>query len=754
MTGVGTVGGRGLPQFLAHGLLFGVIIIFPVVALGETPMGSQEDLIGESQGLAVKPQEIPVVINADRIEYDRDREVYHATGSVDVTRGPVHLNADEAILQKLTGRLTAIGHVHLRDEETDVWAEQLQLNLNTEAGVITSGRIYWKEQNSLITGRRFQRFSEIHYRVKEGSFTNCDALEGQVPAWRFTFDDIDVDFEDSLFGKGVWFHVNDVPVLPFPTFLYPLGASRKTGLLFPTVGYNSSFGASYRQSFFWAISPSQDLTVTPNILTNRGGGADLQYRYIWSREAKGRWFVSPFRDTEQDRTRALLRGAHAQQFTPDLSLRTNMNLSTDRDLLQNLSSSGIQRALPSQTSNLTILQRLDHGALYFWGQYIQPLNAGGDTTFQRLPEVGHWFEDYEVFGSPFVLTADTTAVEYFRPEGFNVGRLDFLPGLSMEGLHLGHFLGFRPQVKFREVAYTRGLTEKSFQHRETFWIGPEAYTHVTKQFSVGEGRIRHSIEPRVIYEYVPETKRDELVTIDAVDELIKKNLITYSINNRLSHQGGDGVSSTWLDLLLAQSYHPGELPALTSRFSDIWIRGDFHKPLAPQHLLSALNVTVDAFFDPSGKDFSQMNTDALFHGHQAWYVVVGQRYTEAGPRVRRGDIWNPVSFNEVLAPAPKILFLTAGGGVRLPYGVTLGTKWYHDFRTGQTAEWDVVGLYQNPCRCFSLGLSYSKLSDRSQVDFLVSLTGLWGTQGQATQMMKAILGPIMSGEKGLPWDYR
>src|SRR5690606_24056446 len=105
----------------------------------------------------------------------------------------------------------------------------------------------------------------------------------------------------------------------------------------------------------------------------------------------------------------------------------------------------------SQESNLNILRRFDHGALYLWGNYIQPLSAGGDTTFQRLPEVGHRFEEYEVFGSPFVLTADTTAVEFFRPEGFNVGRVDFLPGVSMEGLHLGHVVGFRPQVKFREV---------------------------------------------------------------------------------------------------------------------------------------------------------------------------------------------------------------------------------------------------------------------------------------------------------------
>ncbi len=755
MTGVNTVGGLRFPLFLAHGLFVGILIFLPLVALGETEVGQRDFPVVEPEGLPAKPEGVPVEINADQIEYDQNRDEYHATGSVDVIRGTVHLTADEATLQKLTGRLTALGHVHLRDEQTDIWSEQLELNLNTEAGVITNGNIFRKDRNSFVSGRRIQRFSETHYRVKDGSFTNCDAKDGQIPAWRFTFKDIDLEFEDSLFGKGVWFNVNDVPVLPVPTFRYPLGATRKTGLLFPTTGYNSKFGFQYRQGFFWAINASQDLTISPQILTQRGGGADLQYRYVWNRQTKGTWLIRSLYDTTQNRGRAEIRGGHVQQFSPDLSLRILGNYSTDRSLLQNLSSSGALRALPSQESNLTLLQRLDHGALYLFGQYLQPLGAGGDSTFQRLPEVGHRFVNADVFGSPFSLTADTTAVEFYRQQGFNVGRVDFLPGLSMEGLHVGHTLGFRPQVKFREVAYTRGLTDKSAQHRETFWVGAEAFTNFSKRFSMGEGNwIRHSVTPNVIYEFVPQTKQGALVQVDAVDDLIKKSLITYSLKNRISEQGGSGNSNTWLDLLFAQSYHVGSPPPLASRFSDIWTRGVFHKPVDSQQFLSALNLTVDAFFDPGKKEFSQMNTDAFIQGQKVWYASVGQRYTKAGPRVRRGDIWNPISFNEMLEPAEKILYLTVGGGLRLPHGVTLGTKWYHDVRTGQTAEWDVVGLYQNPCRCFSLGLFYQELPDRTQFDFLISLTGLWGTQGYGTQLMKAILSPIMSGEKGLPWDYR
>ncbi|GJL69690.1 MAG: hypothetical protein NPIRA06_23250 [Nitrospirales bacterium] len=765
MTNAGVGGDRCVLSRRSHGLLVGLFILLAMSATGETAFGQPDSDHGESEGLSAdaSSQEVPaestsqgtpVAINADRIDYSRDREEYHAIGAVDVRRGPIHLNSDEATLQRLTGRLTARGNVHLQDAQTDIWSETLQLNLNTEAGVITNGQIFWKEQNSFVTGRRLQRFSETHYRVKEGSFTNCDVQNGEIPAWRFKFHDMDLEYEDSLFGKGVWFNVNDVPVIPLPTFRYPLGASRKSGFLFPTTGYNTNFGYQYRQGYFWAINPSSDLTVSPQILTERGGGADLQYRYVWNRLTKGEWLIRSLYDTEQSRGRAEVRGAHVQQFNPDLSLRMRANFSSDRTVLQNFSSSGTQRALPSQESNLTILQRLDHGALYFSGQYIQPLATGGNSTFQRLPEVGHRFVNPSVLGSPISLTAETTAVQFYRQTGFNVGRLDVLPGLSMEGLHLGHTLGFRPQVKFREVSYTRGITEKSMQHRETFWVGAELFSNMSKRFSLGEGDwIRHSIQPNVIYEYVPQTKQAEFVQIDAVDDLIQKSLVTYSLKNRLSRIGG-GESNSWLDLLFAQSYHVANPSPLASKFSDIWTRGQFHSPVNSSAFISAFDLRVDAFYDPNKKYFSQMNTDVFIQSRQAWYVTVGQRYAREGSRVRRGDIWNPVSFNEVLAPAQEILYLTTGGGVRLPYGVTLGTKWYHDFRTGETAELDVVGLYQNPCRCFSLGLTYTKLPDRSQIEWLVSLTGLWGTQGHGTQLMKLILGPIMAGERGIPWDYR
>ena len=426
----------------------------------------------------------PLDVKAERIDYLQEQDIYEADGSVVIDQGAVHLTADHVTIQALPGVMIATGHVRLTDPKADIVAERLELNVNTEAGVVTHGEVHLKASNTTVDGRLIQRFSEDHYRFKEGRFTNCDAPEGETPAWRFRFKDLDLNVGDSLAFKGSWFCVADVPVIPFPTMTYPL-SPRQSGFLIPTPAYDNRFGFHYQQGYYWAINPSQDLTISPSYYSNLGYGSDFEYRYALNRVARGQWFVSYLQqttlpnvsgvtDTGQSakEARALITGTHTQQVTQDLLLRINANLVSDPQYLQQLSNSGAQRALPSAESNLFANQRLRYGNAYLLGQYLQPLLAGGPDTFQRLPEVGYSLPNLSLFNSPLLFGGDTNAVYFFREEGFTENRFDFLPGLSTDVLDVGHVVGFTPQVKFREVYYSRGIQETSSLHRETFWAAP------------------------------------------------------------------------------------------------------------------------------------------------------------------------------------------------------------------------------------------------------------------------------------------
>lgn len=765
---------------------------------------------GGSAAKTTSPGALPLDVTAERIDYLQEQETYEADGSVVVNQGTLRLTADHMTIQALPGVLIATGHVRLTDPKADLSAERLELNVNTEAGVVTHGRVYLKSSNTSVEGRLLQRFSEDHYRVKEGRFTNCDAQEGETPAWRFEFKDLDLNAGDSVAFTGGWLCVNDAPVIPIPTLTYPL-STRRSGFLIPNVTYDNRFGAHLQQSYYWAINPSQDLTISPQYYANLGYGSDFEYRYALDKQSRGQWLVSALQQTElpnvsgvsqagqsSNRTRGLLSGSHTQQFTPDLLLRVQAFLVTDASYLQQLSNSGAQRALPSGESNLLATQRLAYGNTYLLGQYLQPLQSGGVDTFQRLPEIGYSMPNLPLFNSPILLGADTNFVNFYREQGFTQNRIDLLPGLSTDALDFGHIVGLTPQVKVREVYYTRGVQNSENQHRETFWAGLDATSKLSRRFGTSEGdTLLHTLEPSVMYEYVPPTAQGQITQIDQVDDLPKKNLLTYALRSRLLEQAGNS-SFNWLDLTLAQSYHAGAVqtqardftpgvtppfgtvtqplqPATTAiegkKLSDLWMRAVIGNttPQFTQAQLAgaafsrgagavlgqqpAINqyLTIDAFFDPYRSTMSQFNTDLRVQQSNYWYLEVGQRFSREGNRVRRGDVWNPISFNEVYAPTTEIQFVTAGGGFRTPWGWTIGAKGYYDVKNGKSPEYDVVALYQNPCKCWSLGLYILEFPDRQQYNFMFSLTGVGWTENFGTAVIRSILSPLLIGEKGLPW---
>lgn len=765
---------------------------------------------GGATGTTTSPGGPPLDITAERIEYLQESETYEADGSVVVNQGTLRLTADHMTIHALPGVVIATGHVRLTDPKADLVTERLELNVNTEAGVVTHGRVHLKSTNTWVEGRLLQRFSEEHYRVKEGRFSNCDAQEGETPAWRFKFKDLDLHAGDNLAFTGGWFCVNDVPVIPLPTLTYPL-SKRRTGFLIPTLGYDNRFGTHLQESFFWAINPSQDLTLSPSYFSSLGYGGDVRYRYVLERQSRGQWFVSTLRQTEapdvsgvsqtQDaqQTRALISGTHTQHFTPDLLLRVQANLVTDPNYLQQLSNSGTLRALPSSESNLLAAQRLPYGKTYVLGQYLQPLQSGGGDTFQRLPEIGYSLPNLPLFHSPILLGTEMNFVNFYRDQGFAQNRIDVLPGLSTDVLDFGHIVGLTPQVKVRETYYTRGVINSESQHRETFWVGLDATSKLSRRFGTSKGdSLLHTIEPSVMYEYVPPTNQSQLTQIDQVDDLPKKNLLTYAIRSRLLEQAG-GNSFNWLDFTMAQSYHvgavqtrardftPGASPLFGSitqplqpatvaiegkKLSDLWMRvviGNTVPQFTQAQLADAAfaqgigallsrqpvtnqYLTVDAFFDPYRSSVSQFNTTLRVQQSNYWYLELGQRFTNDGNRVRRGDLWNPISFNEVYAPTPEIQFVTAGGAFRTPWGWTVGAKGYYDVKNGRSPEYDVVALYQNPCKCWSLGLYYLQFPDRQQYSFMLSLTGIGWTESFGTAVVRNILSPLLIGEKGLPWS--
>src|SRR5262249_3622822 len=145
-----------MPEGLTRviGRLLGVLLfslLFPIQIHPAEPVSSSTSSGSGS---------LPLEVKADRIDSLQDQEFYEADGSVVVDQGPVHLTADHLTVQALPGIMIATGHVRLTDPKADILSERLELNVNTEAGGGTDGRVYIGLSNTSGERGRIKRVLE------------------------------------------------------------------------------------------------------------------------------------------------------------------------------------------------------------------------------------------------------------------------------------------------------------------------------------------------------------------------------------------------------------------------------------------------------------------------------------------------------------------------------------------------------------------------------------------------------------------
>ena len=176
----------------------------------------------------------PVDIEADELTYDRETQTYEGHGLVEVNRGDISLKADHARVNMATKDLVAWGNVLLREGEDVIECQRLEVNLETRLGRIHQARLYIKDQNFHITGGEVDKLGENHYRIRDASFTTCDAKR---PPWKFTVKEIEVK-EMALGGwgvaKGPLFYFEGIPVLYLPWGTFPVRQERQSGFLMPS----------------------------------------------------------------------------------------------------------------------------------------------------------------------------------------------------------------------------------------------------------------------------------------------------------------------------------------------------------------------------------------------------------------------------------------------------------------------------------------------------------------------------------------
>ncbi len=611
-------------QFILISFFTFSVAALPVVGHAKSPKMPEVKIVKE---------EGPVDIEADHLIYDRQEKLYQAHGKVEVTRGDFSLKADHAQLSTVTNEMIAWGNVILTEGEDVLECERLEVNLDSRMGRVFQGKLFLKDQNFHIAGQEAEKLGENQYRIRQGSFTTCDATR---PPWKFTMRELDVNLTGSGIAKAAVFYIEDIPVLYLPTAIFPVRQERQTGFLSPEVGNSSTYGPQVRTAFYWAISKDMDATLFLDRLGDsrgRGFKEGLEYRYAFANDTKGQANFNFIDDRVYDGNRYSFFLQHDQKLPSGFYLKGDINLVSDRfypaDFYRDFW--GVKHwdefsteKMPIDSTSLKQLRSVlfggknwDKFSFLAEGAVFNDLSkSNNDETVQKLPQVSFYAHPQPLSKTPFFYDLTSSYTYFWREKDVEAHRWDLFPEIFYP-TRLFDVLKVESNLGLRETSYRtqRDPTGElnGWKSRETFQAGVQMSTEFYRVYDGSQisrlsnlfkvAKWMHTIEPTVGYQYNPPVNQDKLPFFDDVDRIPFTSQITYGVTQRLigkpQKEDVDSGPYEYARLRISQSYSLGEPfqgDESKGKFSNV--QGELWLNLNPY-----LNGRARAEFNPYRGDF-------------------------------------------------------------------------------------------------------------------------------------------------------
>jgi len=509
--------------------------------------------------VAVDTSETPVSLVADQLSYHAEDGSYEAKGAVELRQADVELKADELFWQSTTQDVAAQGHVELTDAGAQTSAEHMQYNMATGQGQVYNGRVFVREGNFHLSGTDIEKHGQTDYLVKNGSFTTCD---GAIPDWKFSAGEVDVTLGGYAEAKHVLFYIKDVPVLYVPYLAFPVKTERESGFLAPWFGYSKNKGMLTSLAWYQVIDRHMDATFYLDHLSKIGLGTGLEYRYALAGQNNGEavyYHVTGF-DEEPDYN--YLKWEHRGNLPGGWTLTSDIEYADQELFFDEFAVVAEEYNRDKTLSTLMLQKNWQKLNLVGYARYLKDLEvADNDTTLQRLPELGLGQARYRLGETPLYLGLESFATRFWREEGETGERLYLRPFLSAS-LTPGTWLEVTPEIALNERLYHADQQDDE-QFIPEFSL--TLATRLVRDYApnrFGIANLLHSVEPKVIYTYIPEEDQDGLPLFDLYDRMGKRNDVTYALVNRLTTHAftEDGIrrARDFLYLRLSQRYNIDE----------------------------------------------------------------------------------------------------------------------------------------------------------------------------------------------------
>ncbi len=660
-------------------------------------MAAEWGQVGES--------EQPVQLEADQLSYDKDTSLYRASGDVKLTQGDLEVRSQTLKWNQVSGEIEAEGDVQLISPDEELFGSKAHYNLQKGTGTVEDGRFYLRDQNLHVHGQTIERRGNLDYRIKNGTFTTCD---GVVPSWKFGASQIDVTLGGYARARNTIFYLKDMPSLYFPYMIYPAKTERESGLLIPGVGYSSKRGVQYSGAYYQVLGVNQDATLYLDYLSDMGIGKGLEYRYVFGRGNAGEarayhMNVDKVDGVVVDEERYALEWQHDGSLPGGVRMVADAEYVNDDQYFEDFGNVAEEYNKDKVQSIFSLSK--SWGKYHLVGQlkYTKDLEVDDPTTLQLLPRINFDASRQRLGESIFYYSLETEYSNFWRQEGLRGERLMLRPILAAS-IQLWDVIGVAPEISYRERYYWN-LNDDSDSENEGFAeFSTRINTRVQKVYHRPFGlfdKLRHSVEPELVYRYIPEVNQEHLPDFDDYDRIDEKNQIEYALVQRFTVRSDRvDASPTYRELFylrLSQTYDLTD-EAREQRFQELRIE----TMLLPT---TWLTLQTDTTLDVDSGDWTKIAVEGKIEDKQDNSLRVEYRY-DSDEDIDYGSVNLRVAF---LKP------------------VYLNYQQRYEFSTDEQLE-QVIGIEYRQ-QCWSAQLSYHEHEEDRSVMLTFTMRGIGSVGG-------------------------
>lgn len=381
--------------------------------------------------------------------------------------------------------------------------------------------------------------------------------------WELQAGQIAIDQESRIgTGRDVKLEFLGVPIFYTPWITFPVGDQRKSGLLFPTVGSSSKTGTLVAVPYYWNLATNYDATLTARWYSSRGVRIDPEFRYLDDRSRSQLNVEYLLHDENRGESRNLVDWRHVTRFAPRTRLLVDAANVSDPDYFEDF-------GVGFEGTSVTYLDRYvdlrhDTGAWSFTAraqdyQIIDTELPEEDEPYQVVPQVtaaGRWTALPGGLSASFQAEA-TNFARSVGPEGL---RVDAEPSLEWRIDRGGAFVAANAGYRYTQYSL-QDVAEGGDASPSRSLPSASVDTGLVLERTAGShGDRLQTVEPRLLYLYVPYRDQDDLPVFDT--GLPDLNLVQLFRDNRYvgpdrvgdANQLSVGVTTRLLDSARGTQY--------------------------------------------------------------------------------------------------------------------------------------------------------------------------------------------------------